>query len=82
MFRNLEGEKPEEWLREADASEAAVMERFSTGLRKDLSAVRAALAESWSTGPVEGFINKVKLLKRQGYGRANFVLLRARALAA
>jgi hypothetical protein len=46
MFRNLEGEKPEEWLREADASEAAVMERFSTGLRKDLSAVRAALAES------------------------------------
>ncbi|HSK86437.1 MAG TPA: transposase, partial [Rubrobacter sp.] len=36
----------------------------------------------WSTGPVEGFITKLKLLKRQGYGRANFDLLRARALAA
>jgi len=44
--------------------------------------VRAGLTESWSTGLVEGFINKLKLLKRQGYGRANFDLLRARALAA
>ena len=58
------------------------MRRFSAGLKKDLSAVRAGLTESWSTGPVEGFINKVKLLKRQGYGRANFDLLRARVLAA
>ncbi len=38
--------------------------------------------ESWSTGPVEGFVTKLKLIKRQGYGRANFDLLRARALAA
>jgi len=82
MVRNLEGEKLEEWLKEADASEAAVMKRFSTGLKKDLLAVRAGLTESWSTGPVEGFINKLKLLKRQGYGRVNFDLLRARALAA
>jgi len=44
--------------------------------------VRAGLTESWSTGPVEGFINKLNLLKREGYGRANFDLLRARALAA
>lgn len=82
LVRDLEGEKLEEWLKEADASEAAVMRRFSAGLKKDLSAVRAGLTESWSTGPVEGFINKVKLLKRQGYGRANFDLLRARVLAA
>jgi transposase len=82
MVRDLEGEKLEEWLKEADASEAAVMRRFSAGLKKDLSAVRAGLTESWSTGPVEGFINKLKLLKRQGYGRANFDLLRARVLAA
>jgi transposase len=82
MIRGLEGEKLDSWLEEAEASEAEVMRKFATGLKKDLEAVRAALTESWSTGPVEGFINKLKLLKRQGYGRANFDLLRARALAA
>jgi transposase len=82
MVRNREGEKLDGWLKEADASDAAVMQRFSAGLKKDLEAVKAGLTESWSTGPVEGFINKLKLLKRQGYGRANFDLLRARALAA
>lgn len=82
MVRGLEGEKLDGWLQEAEASEATVMEKFAAGLKKDISAVRAGLTESWSTGPVEGFITKLKLLKRQGYGRANFDLLRARALAA
>lgn len=82
MVRGLEGEKLDEWLAEAASSEAEVMRKFATGLEKDLSAVRAGLTEIWSTGPVEGFIHKVKLLKRQGYGRANSDLLRARALAA
>jgi transposase len=81
MVRNLEGEKLDGWFKEADTSDAEVMKRFSAGLKKDLAAVRAGLTESRSTGPVEGFINKLKLLKRQGYGRANFDLLRARALA-
>jgi len=58
------------------------MRRFAAGLRKDLAAVRAGLTETWSNGPVEGFIHKLKLLKRQGYGRANFDLLRTRMLAA
>jgi hypothetical protein len=40
------------------------------------------LTEEWSNGPVEGFVNKLKLVKRQGYGRAGFELLRARMLAA
>ena len=66
----------------ASASGASVMEKFATGLSKDLSAVRAGLTEEWSNGPVEGFLTKLKLIKRQGYGRANFDLLRARALAA
>ncbi len=58
------------------------MRRFATGLRKDLDAVRAGLTEPWSNGPVEGFVHKLKLLKRQGYGRAGFDLLRARMLTA
>ncbi len=82
MVRALEGEKLDEWLAEADTSEAEVMRKFAAGLKQDLSAVRAGLAERWSTGPVEGFIHKVKLIKRQGYGRADFDLLRARVLAA
>ncbi|MDP9475560.1 MAG: ISL3 family transposase [Actinomycetota bacterium] len=81
MVRGLEGEKLDGWLAEAEASGATVMKKFATGLRKDLDAVRAGLTESWSTGPVEGFVTKLKLIKRQGYGRANFDLLRARALA-
>lgn len=82
MVRELEGEELEGWLEEAAGCEAQVMKKFAAGLRKDHEAVKAGLTESWSTGPVEGFITKLKLLKRQGYGRANFDLLRARALAA
>ncbi len=82
MVRELEGEKLDGWLAEAEASRAEVMERFAAGLKKDLPAVRAGLTEPWSNGPVEGFVNKLKLVKRQGYGRAGFDLLRARVLAA
>ena len=82
MVRNLEGEKLDGWLEAAEASEAQAMKRFAAGLKKDREAVRAGLTEEWSNGPVEGFVTKLKLLKRQGYGRANFDLLRARVLAA
>ena len=61
---------------------APALRRFATGLRGDLNAVRAGLTEPWSNGPTEGFVHKLKLLKRQGYGRAGFDLLRQRVLAA
>ena len=82
MTRNLEGGKLDGWLVEAEASKAPAMRRFAAGLRKDLPAVRAGLTREWSNGPMEGFVHKLKLLKRQGYGRAGFDLLRARILAA
>ncbi len=82
MVRGLEGEKLDDCLKDAEASRACAMERFAVGLRKDLDAVRVGLTETWSNGPVEGFVHKLKLLKRQGYGRAGFELLRARMLAA
>ena len=82
MVRNLEGEKLDGWLEEAEACGAPAMRNFATGIRKDLAAVRAGLTEGWSNGPVEGFVNKLKFIKRQGYGRAGFELLRARMLAA
>jgi transposase len=82
MVRRLEGEDLGGWLKDAEGSSSTAMRSFSAGLRKDLDAVRAGLTEKWSNGCVEGFINKLKLLKRQGYGRAGFELLRARMLAA
>lgn len=82
MVRGLEGEKLDEWLKETEACEALAMRNFAAGLKKNLAAVRAGLTEEWSNGPVEGFVHKLKLLKRQGHGRARFDLLRARMLAA
>ena len=82
MVRRLEGEDLDGWLKDAEESRSAAMQSFAVGLRKDLDAVRAGLTEKWSNGCVEGFVHKLKLLKRQGYGRAGFELLRARMLAA
>jgi transposase len=55
---------------------------FVAGLQRDLDAVTAGLMLSWSSGPVEGHVNRVKMIKRQMYGRANFDLLRRRVLHA
>ena len=82
MLRRLEGEDLDGWLKDAEESRSTAMRGFAAGLRKDLAAVRAGLTEKWSNGCVEGFVHKLKLLKRQGYGRAGFELLRARILAA
>jgi transposase len=55
---------------------------FIAGLDRDRKAVEAALTLHWSNGPVEGQVNRLKAIKRQMYGRANFDLLRAHVLAA
>lgn len=65
------------WLHEAEASALAT---FAAGLRRDEDAVRAALSEPWSNGQVEGQVNRLKVVKREMYGRAGFDLLRARVL--
>jgi transposase len=54
--------------------------RFARGLQEDLTAVTAGLTLDWSNGPVEGQITRLKLLKRQGYGRASCARLRQRVL--
>ena len=82
MLRERGGERLDAWLAEAEACPVPALRRFATGLRGDLDAVRAGLSEPWSNGPTEGYVHKLKLLKRQGYGRAGFDLLRQRVLAA
>jgi transposase len=54
--------------------------RWANSLRDDYAAVQAGVSLPWSTGPVEGQINRLKMLKRQMFGRANIDLLRLRVL--
>lgn len=70
------------WLEDAEASAMASFCDFAIGLRRDIEAVRAALTSPWSNGQTEGQVTKIKLLKRQGYGRASLHLLRQRLLGA
>jgi transposase len=70
------------WLTHGEASPDPALRRFAEGIRSDEAAVHAAVTQKWSNGPVEGHVNRLKTLKRQMYGRAGFVLLRARVLDA
>ncbi len=69
------------WLADAHASGLASFISFARGVDADRAAVEAALKLPWSTGPVEGHVHRVKLLKRRGYGRAKLDLLRRLVLA-
>ncbi len=72
-----------DWLRSAAAPESPIeMRRFAKSLQSDLSAVQAAFSLPWSNGQTEGQVNRLKLIKRQMFGRAKFDLLRQRVLAA
>ena len=71
-----------EWLYEVEASEIEPLKSFGRGVKRDEAAVRAGLTLRWNQGRVEGSVNKLKLLKRSMFGRANFQLLRTRVLLA
>ena len=70
------------WLADAAASGVPELTAFAVKLRQDLPAVRAGLTLPWSQGQTEGQILKLKLLRRQMYGRGNFALVRKRVLRA
>jgi transposase len=78
MVRERRGTDLEAWMAEAMHSGIEALARFARGLQADRAAVTAGLTLDWSNGPVEGQITRLKLLKRQGYGRAGFPLLRQR----
>ena len=68
------------WMDRAAVTDIDALQRFVRTLRHDLSAVEGAVTERWSNGPVEGQINRLKMLRRQMYGRAGVEFLRARLL--
>lgn len=82
IMRRGEEERLANWLREAEKSDLSEINTFAAGVRQDEAAVKAAISLPWSSGQVEGHVNRLKLLKRQMYGRANFDLLRRRVLRA
>ena len=68
------------WLTDSEQSGVYQLETFAVGLRQDAAAIRAALETPWSNGQTEGQVNRIKLIKRQMYGRAKFDLLRLRVI--
>jgi len=82
LVRQRQPDALEPWLQRATASTLEALQRFAHGLRDDYAAVKAGVTLPWSTGPVEGHINRLKMLKRQMFGRARLDLLRCRFVGA
>ena len=80
LVRDREAAALDEWLSEAAWSDLPEMSGFALGIRRDRAAVDAGLRLEWSNGQTEGFVNKLKTLKRQMFGRAGLALLRERML--
>jgi transposase len=81
MVRERPGEHHlQVWLAQATASGIQELSSFARGVAEDQAPVAAALSLIWSNGQTEGQVNKLKLLKRQMYGRASFEFLRRRRL--
>jgi transposase len=79
MIRGRKGETLAAWI---DAARVSPLASFAAGIQADRNAVAAAIVEPWSNGPTEGQITKLKLVKRQMFGRAKLDLLRARLVTA
>ncbi len=82
MLRRREGARLPAWLEAAEASGIDELKRLAGILRADQDAVQAGLTLRHSNGQTEGQVNRLKLVKRQGYGRAKVDLLRKRVLRA
>jgi transposase len=80
MLRQRQVEGLGNWRDEADASGIAELAAFAQGVRRDLLAIQTACTSPWSQGQTAGQITRLKLLKRQMYGRAHFDLLRQRVV--
>ena len=81
LLRKREGRmRLEQWKTAVQVSGIAELITFVDGLNDDDEAVADGCTESWNNGMVEGFVNKVKLIKRSSYGQAGFPLLQRRVL--
>ena len=82
LVRQRQPEHLDPWITRATTRTLEALQRFASGLRDDYAAVKAGVTGPWSSGPVEGHINRLKMLKRQMFGRAHLDLLGHRFLRA
>jgi transposase len=82
LVRQRQPEHLEPWLERASTSALEAVRRFASGLRDDYAAVKAGVTLPWSSGPVEGHINRLKMSKRHMFGRACLDLLGRRFVRA
>ena len=80
VIREHTGQQLETWLSSVEASTLPELKSFAKGIQQDKAAVLAGLTLPWSNGPLEGHVNRLKLIKRSMYGRAKLRLLRQRVL--
>ena len=81
MLRERKPELLNGWMKEVRENHIKELVSFVNGIERDYDAVRAGLTYSWSQGPVEGTVNKIKTYKRLMYGHASFPLLRKKMLS-
>ncbi len=82
MVHKREGYRLDAWLKQVEGSDLGELQQFAAGVERDKAAVKAGLTWPINNGQVEGQVTKLKLIKRQMYGRASFPLLRQRVLHA
>jgi transposase len=82
MMTERRGNDLESWLTSAEDTEMKPLQSLARGPRQDFAAVTAGLTLEWNSGKVEGNVNRAKRIKRDGYGRAGFDLLRLQILLA
>jgi transposase len=80
MLRWRRSSRLAQWIATVTSSGFSFLAQFARTLRRDLGAVELAIETPWNNGPIEGQINRLKVIKRQMYGRAGFELLKARVL--
>ncbi|MFF3787664.1 transposase [Streptomyces sp. NPDC001933] len=80
MLTERQGERLPQWLDAVRRDDRPSLHTLAAGIDRGLDAVIAGLTLPWSSGVVEGHVNRIKMLKRQMFGRAGFALLRKRVL--
>ncbi|MFC9706353.1 ISL3 family transposase [Streptomyces sp. NPDC056943] len=82
MLAEREGERLPEWLDAVRQDDLPTIHTLAAGIDRDRDAVIAGLTLPWSSGVVEGHVNRIKMLERRMFGQAGFTLLRKRVLLA
>ena len=75
-----DGDSLHSWIEQTETTGLTPLRSFARGLRQDYDAVAAGISMPWNSGPVEGHVNRIKMIKRQMFRRASFSLLRKRIL--